>query len=181
MTQLGARSANFAMYFDVLVCRYFTFAKPNGSTNTTDTSRSDVLLPMVKVLWYTVFIQLLTNLNTLERAIGRDGLGFEEDDLAYARDWANSKEAQRCILHAHALVHLLGSMRLDTEPTIHIPHCLFPAGIASYSYSKLRSPEFDSPLQADTAPIEFPEFSLFGVYEHFISGSRFLARQGRCG
>jgi hypothetical protein len=169
MMQLAARSTNFQMYYDALVCWYSTFADPGGSINITDTSHSDVLLPMIKILWHTVFMQLVTNFNILERAVGRDGLDVPtaEDDLVYARNWANSKEAQRCILHAHALLQLLGSMRLDTEPAIHIPHCIFLAGIASYSYTKFHSPEQlgleDPSLQTNRSPIDFPEFSQLGI------------------
>lgn len=174
MGQLESSSTHFATYFDVLICWYFTFAHPDRPRSMNGTSRSDAFLHMITVLWHTVFMELVTNFDTLERAVGKDrpDSSTAEHDLAYARQWANSKAAQRCILHAHALLHLLGAMRLDAEPAMHIPHCLFLAGIASYSYTKFRQSE-DGPFQDDPRPtrrtlrigdvLDFPEFSQCGV------------------
>jgi hypothetical protein len=173
MGQLVPSSTTFAMCFNELICWYFTFAHSDGETNVSDTSWPDVLLH-IRVLWHTVFMELVTDFDILERAVGKDGPDSPtaEHDLAYARQWANSKEAQRCILHAHSLLYSLGAMRLDAEPAIHIPHCLFLAGIASYSYTKFRCSEHP-PFQSNSlethrmpntgAALDFPEFSQCGI------------------
>ena len=142
MGQLVHSSTEFSTCFDALTCWYFTFARPDWR-NANDGSQSDVFLRMIVVLWHTIFMELVTNFDILERAVGRDGSDSPtaQHDLDYAYQWANSKDAQRCIFHAHSLLHLVGQMRLDTEPAIHIPHCLFLAGIATYSYTKFHRSE----------------------------------------
>ena len=185
MGQLTPNSTNFAMYFEALICWYFTFASSDGQTNTNDTIQSDSLLHMIRVLWHTVFMELVTDFDSLERAVGRDGPDNRtaEQDLAYAYQWANSKNAQRCILHARALLYSLGAMRLDAEPAIHIPHCLFLVGIASYSYTNFRRSKntaFQSgSFQTESIPgmgaaSEFPEFSQFKIPipKHLLDSSR---------
>jgi hypothetical protein len=172
MGQLGSRSTESSRCFDALTCWHLTFACPDGSS-ANDTSQSDVFLQMITVLWHTVFMELVTNFDILERAVGRDGpvSPTAQHDLDYAYQWANSKSAQRCILHAHTLLNSVGLMRLDTEPAIHIPHCLFLAGIATYSYTKFHRSQHaafqDSNGQTNrTAIIEacdFPEFSRCGI------------------
>ncbi|KFZ13761.1 hypothetical protein V502_06466 [Pseudogymnoascus sp. VKM F-4520 (FW-2644)] len=63
-------------------------------------------------------------------------------------------------------------MRLDAEAAIHIPHCLFLSGIASYCYARFRLPSSAVQAQGHThtprlAPnsqlrpvMEFPEFTI---------------------
>lgn len=172
MGQLGAGSIDSSTCFDALTCWHFTFACTTVS-DFNDASQSDIFLRMIKVLWHTVFMELVTNFDVLERAVGRDGPGSPtaQHDLEYAREWANSKDAERCILHTHMLLQLIGGMRLDTEPAIHIPHCLFLAGIAAYSYTKFHRSEHathrDGDRQTIKGPIiephDFPEFSKCGI------------------
>jgi hypothetical protein len=172
MGQLGPGSTDFSTCFNALTCWHFTFVHPSWS-NANDTSQSDVFLRMITVLWHTVFMELVTNFDILERAVGRDGPDSPtaQHDLDYAYQWANSKDAQRCIFHAHTLLHSVGLMRLDTEPAIHIPHCLFLAGIATYSYTKFHRSEHaafqDSDNQTSrTSRIEsrdVPEFLKCGI------------------
>ena len=78
-------------------------------------------------LWHATFMNLLVDFNILERAIGRDSRSntLLDSDLAYTAQWANSSAARRCILHAYALRDSLSNIRVDTEPAIHVPHCLF--------------------------------------------------------
>jgi len=176
MSQLRPASANFAKYFDALICWYLTFDNNIGLSEPQDVSRPDTLCLLV--LWHTVFMGLLTNFNVLERAIGRNGAEnlMLDADLAYATSWATSRDAQRCILHAHALLYSLGAMRLDAEAAIHIPHCLFQAGIASYCYARFRQPSPASQAQghtptsrlisSDSGPqpvMAFPEFTVRGA------------------
>lgn len=172
MGQLQSSSINFSTCFDALTCWHFTFARPNVR-NTQNASQSDVILRMITVLWHTVFMELVTNFDILERAVGRDGPDSPtaQHDLDYAHQWANSKDAERCILHVHALLHSVGLMRLDTEPAIHIPHCLFLAGIAAYSYTRFHRSSHavfqDTDGQPNRTPRlgahDFPEFIKCGI------------------
>lgn len=175
MGQIRPASANFNTYFEALICWYRTFQRDVGVSENQNIQRPDTLCLMV--LWHTVFMSLVTDFNVLERAVGRNGAEnwTLDADLAYATSWATSREAQRCILHAHALLYSLGALRLDAEAAIHIPHCLFLAGIASYCYTRFRRPSSfethghnqtshlaspDSQLQPT---MEFPEFTVRGV------------------
>ena len=172
--QLVPASAEFEKYFDALMCWIHTFAEPKTISHIYDVSAREVDHGMVMVLWHVVFMELVTNFDILERAVGRDGLASPsaDIDLAYARQWANSMEGQRCIAHVDALLYLLGAMRLDAEPAIHIPHCLFLAGIATYCYTKFRQHQSDtqeisdhqrgSTLRPDLVS-NLPEFSRPGV------------------
>ena len=168
---LKPASENFNKYIDALLCWYYTFEVRNSNGHAANTSQSDNFCLII--LWHTVFMNLLVNFNILERVIGRDGLDTTstDPDYVYVMQWAVSTEAQRCIMHAHALQSALGTMRLDTEPAIHIPHCLFLAGIASYCYTRFcRSSVQDrsssqaigsASLSGQTS--SFPEFNLRGV------------------
>lgn len=155
MDQLEPGSTNFKKYFESLMCWYFTFQLDQDK----DSSHADPLCLMI--LWHTVFMNLLADFNTLERAIGRDGsqTSSAESDHLYATNWASTIEAKRCILHVHAIQNILGTMRLDAEPAIHIPHCLFLAGIASFCYAQFWRPSVSAP----SANLDFPEFILRGA------------------
>jgi hypothetical protein len=172
--QLLPMSPTFEQHFDALMCWYFTFAHAGESQSSKIQSQPDAFHHMIMVLWHCTFMALVTDFNILERAAGREGPENEtlEADIAYTRQWANSNDAQRCIIHVHALLCSLGAMRLDAEPAIHIPHCLFLAGIASYTFTKFLHSEKDRPrdasLQGNKAPdltpiLDIPEFTLRGA------------------
>lgn len=176
MSQLRPDSANFTKCFDALICWYQTFAQDARLSEPKQVSRPDTLCLMI--LWHRVFMCLVTNFNLLERVIGRNGADSAtlDGDMTYATKWATSREAQRCMLHAHELLHSLGAMRLDAEAAIHVPHCLFLAGIACYCYTHFRRPNPTQHSPAHThfsrldtrSPVlqpvvEFPEFAMRGV------------------
>jgi hypothetical protein len=155
MDQLEPGSSYFEKYFEALMCWYFTFQFDHEK----EPIQIDPLCLMI--LWHTAFMNLLANFNILERAIGREGsqTSSAESDHLYVATWASSTEAKRCILHVHAIQNILGMMRLDAEPAIHIPHCLFLAGVASFCYAQFgRSPD-----PAPNVNLDFPEFMLRGV------------------
>jgi hypothetical protein len=172
--QLAPASAEFVRHFDALMCWFFTFGDLKYPSHNHHRVLPDVNHGMIMVLWHAVFMELVTNFDILERAIGRDGpdTPTAHTDLAYAHQWANSVEGQRCMVHVDALLYTLGAMRLDAEPAIHIPHCLFMAGIATYSYKTFRQPQHEtneeSVLQRGNisrpkAIPDFPEFTRRGV------------------
>ncbi|CZR69508.1 uncharacterized protein PAC_19408 [Phialocephala subalpina] len=183
--QLAPASVEFGRYFDALMCWFFTFADLKTPSHIHHKSSPDVSHGMIMVLWHAVLMELVTNFDILERAIGRDGPDSPtaQADLAYARQWANSVEGQRCTVHVDALLYSLGAMGLDTEPAIHIPHSLFMAGIATYSYKSFRQPQHEtnevSVLQRGNisrpkAILDFPEFTRRGVRipEHLFESTQ---------
>jgi hypothetical protein len=132
MIRINPPSIKFKNHFEALVCWHTTFVNVASKVNQSSSHTIDTFCLMA--LWHTAFMNLLVDFNILERAIGRDSRSntLLDSDLAYTSQWANSSAARRCILHAYALRDSLSNIRIDTEPAIHVPHCLFLAGIASY-------------------------------------------------
>ena len=91
------------------------------------------------LLWHEAFITLYTDIDLLERAIGRDGKCEELETLNEVSLWAASLDARRCVLHAGMALKCAESGTLKTEPAIHVPKTLFHAGLAIYSYLKFSS------------------------------------------
>ena len=123
-------------------------------------------------LWHASFLNLLTNVNKLERALGRDGLHtiFLETDIAYAVSWSESLAAERSVLHAFAIQQSLSQMRLGTEPAMHVPHCAFVAGVILYSCLRFRRPamvaRYPPPSHSPSRSLsDFPEFNIHGQLE----------------
>lgn len=172
--QLQYGSRRFQELSDTLLCWYSTFERDHYSQRDQIVDDLDLL-----VLWYTTFMNLLTNFDKLERALGREGPNTPsvKDDIAYAIAWAASTSADRCILHAQAIQQILIEMRLSTEPAIHTAHCGFLAGIASYSAMHFRRPRMrvclgsTYPPSTSHSPSEFPEFNVRGRFtrEHLDS------------
>ncbi|KAH8585707.1 hypothetical protein B0O99DRAFT_120472 [Bisporella sp. PMI_857] len=138
LNQVCPGSLNRVTYVDALINWHHTFQDEGTLNGLGNNSWSDPLC--LPGLWHTVFMSLFANFDLLERAIGRDVAEDAALESAHtaAVEWANSKESERCILHAQALLRAIGAMRFDSEPAIHIPHCLFLAGIASYCFKRFR-------------------------------------------
>jgi hypothetical protein len=184
--QLHPGSADFGDCFDALICWYCTFEKDRNGKNADGDFSSDTFCLMV--LWHSIFIHLLVDINRLERAVGRDGPeNSSESDYEYTRKWATSIEAQRCVFHAYALQETVGSMPLNVEPAIHVPHCMFVAGVATYACNAFRRSKWKQKY-IPNAPIpvlvttDFPEFVLRGILiskllQRMISDSSTTASQ----
>ncbi|KAL4809153.1 hypothetical protein BDV18DRAFT_158084 [Aspergillus unguis] len=86
------------------------------------------------ILWHTVFMETLTDFNLLEKAIGRDGCKLTAFELSNVTNWAASDDASRCIMHALMILQHIQSMKITSEPAIHVPRALFWAGIAILCY-----------------------------------------------
>ncbi|KAF4632368.1 hypothetical protein G7Y89_g5752 [Cudoniella acicularis] len=138
--RLNPGCVEFSKSMDMLTNWYNIFQNEVCQSESNPDIRPDLLYLMG--LWHTTFMNLLVNFDLLERAIGRDSGADDSLNAAhsYAVKWANSTESVRCILHAQALLNSIGAMRLDAEPAIHIPHCLFLAGIAGYCFTRFRQP-----------------------------------------
>jgi hypothetical protein len=168
---LAPTTSLFQKYLHALLCWNTTFMLP--SARNPDLTTPDTFC--LTILWHNAFMNLLADFNSLERAVGRDGPETAapsdpvESDILYATQWATSLSARRCILHAYAMQNALGTMRLDDEPPIHVPHCLFLAGIACYCYtlfgrstSQATRPDPGSHTNApalDQPDLDFPEFN----------------------
>jgi hypothetical protein len=168
--------------FDMLICWYFSFE---------DQLKQDLALghnssPHCLIgLRHSAFMNLFVDFNILERAVREEDAdrNFVKSDDAYITRWVCSMNAKRCLMHAQALLNSLGSLRLNSEVPIHIPHCLFLAGIASYwcmSLGKQPTQLSNIPSKLENLETVFPEFAcLGGLPPNELSRNRYLcAAQG---
>ena len=165
--QLDYGSISFTELYKTLLAWYEAFQSNYDS----GTDPLDLL-----ILWHAIFLSLLTNFNKLERALGRCGnIISNEEDLQYAITWAKSISAERSILHAQAIQQSIGCSALNKDPAIHVPHCVFLAGLVSYSVMHFRRFSFPIP-PVSRSPSEFPEFNLHRSFtdEHLVSKAEVL-------
>ena len=88
------------------------------------------------MLWHSVFLVVYADLETLERACGRDGDDASWKATHYAQEWANSANGVRCILHAMQIQALFEGIPVGTEPFVHVPMCLYHCGLVWFCFSK---------------------------------------------
>lgn len=89
-----------------------------------------------KILWHYIFILLHSDLDLLEKGIGRDGPNLNPEDLSELQVWANSAAAKRCTAHAIMIKRISESIPLTCEPPINLPKALFSSAICLFSYLK---------------------------------------------
>lgn len=110
----------------------------------------------IRILWHYLFILLHSDMDLLERSIGRDGPDLDATDLSAVQDWAKSASAKRCVAHAIMIKRNLEDFPLSSEPAIHVPRCAFSSIICLFCYAKYSDGGNDSPL-------DFPEFQFFST------------------
>ena len=108
------------------------------------------------ILWHYLFMLMHSDLNLLERSIGRDGASVEPSEMTRVHDWANSASAKRCVAHAILIHKTLDTFPLNSEPPIHIPRIMFAGAICLLCHSKY---ETGRQIAAST----FPELHLLRV------------------
>ncbi|KAK5949622.1 hypothetical protein OHC33_009429 [Knufia fluminis] len=108
------------------------------------------------VLWHLVFISINTDVDLLERGIGRGGPELEPSDLAETCKWARSVNAKRTVAHAMMIKRHLEHFPLTSEPAIHVPRALFISAISLFCYFKYNDGGAEQRL-------DFPEFQLLDI------------------
>jgi hypothetical protein len=112
----------------------------------------------LRILWHSIFLLLYSNLDLLERACGRDGPEAAQEAIGYARQWANSDEATRSLIHAVCIRRHFESMSIGAECPLHVPTCLYHCGIIWFCFGHFG----DSNNRARTEH-NFRELDLAGV------------------
>ncbi|KAG0645328.1 hypothetical protein D0Z07_9042 [Hyphodiscus hymeniophilus] len=143
----------FDKFRDALTCWYHAYGK------TSSPNSPDIFCLMI--LWHKIFMSLLVDFDSLERAIGRDGSVQAAFAQEYVSTWASSIEAKRCIMHASLINDHLAAMRVDAEPAIHVPGCTFSAAIAWYCYTKFGVADNHAPDCNEN--LDFPETKALGI------------------
>lgn len=153
------------------VCAEIIEARMNGSLTTAVTqglqeclillyeqhlhdSQYDPLRNGCKILWHYLFIQLFSDLDLLERSIGREGPDPAATDISEIQAWVSSVSAHRCVAHAIMIKRNLECIPLSFEPAIHVPRCVFASIICLFCYTRYGS-------NITNFPGHFSEFRLF--------------------
>ncbi|VUC22232.1 unnamed protein product [Clonostachys rosea] len=88
------------------------------------------------IMWHSAHIALYTDVDLLERTIGRDGHTITEQVTYKTRVWAASPEGRRSVLHAWMLLKRAEGLSISVEPPIHVPRAIFIAAIVIHCYTK---------------------------------------------
>lgn len=107
-----------------------------------------------KILWHYLFILLHSDMDLLEKAIGRDGPNLSAEDLAAVQTWALSASAQRCAAPTVLIKKNLETLPINSEPALNVPKCVFAGIICLFCYTKYGG-------SANDACGSFSEFRLF--------------------
>ncbi|PWY90297.1 hypothetical protein BO94DRAFT_574081 [Aspergillus sclerotioniger CBS 115572] len=109
------------------------------------------------VLWHSIYMSLYTDMDLLERAIGRNGhaAALKSHDAVYV--WAGSLDASKCLVHALLIQRYLERMRISSEPAIHVPGALFSAALAWLCFTRIGLRQ-----SIDLKAFEAPEIQLLG-------------------
>lgn len=128
------------------------------------------------VLWHSIYISLYADLDLLEQSVGRDGYYPVYEASTPVREWANSLNASRCLVHASLITQYLERMSISAEPAIHVPRALFSAAL-TYLCVAHHAPKHIICAQAFASP----EIELLGEnasrercfpeYTHNVEGS----------
>jgi hypothetical protein len=159
------RQPDIEKYRDALICWYYAYEAGKPA------NEHDPFCLMI--LWHEIFMSLLVDFDELERAIGRDGSSDAAHAMLYAGPWATSIEAKRCVIHASLIHRQIGSMRVDSEPAIHVPRCMFLAAIAWYCYIQFGK-EGSPPVPTEEI-FDFPEVKILSInpFQHLFEASGF--------
>lgn len=122
-------------YEHSLMCWYHAYAKSQPL---------QYIEPLgLNILFHEVFMSSMVDLNLLERAIGRDGSKGLEEARDYVRTWSTTSQAQRCLIHASMIYRHAASMRIDDEPAVHVPRCMFHGAIVWYCFVHFAPADFN--------------------------------------
>lgn len=135
-THLDSTSDNAReKYEHSLMCWYHAYAKSQPL---------QYIDPLgLNILFHEVFMSSMVDLNLLERAIGRDGSKGIEEAREYVRTWLTTTQAKRCLIHASMIYRHAASMRIDDEPAVHVPRCMFHGAIVWYCFVYFAPIDFD--------------------------------------
>ncbi|PYH66748.1 uncharacterized protein BO88DRAFT_427360 [Aspergillus vadensis CBS 113365] len=89
------------------------------------------------VLWHSIYMSLYSDMDVLERAVGRNGHAAATESHHAVQGWAGSLDASKCLVHALLIQRYLERMRISSEPAIHVPGALFSAALAWLCFTRI--------------------------------------------
>lgn len=111
------------------------------------------------ILFHSLFISIFSDLDLLEKAVGRDGVETAVLIRPQAQQWAGSDNSIRSVIHCSIMQKYFELLPIEEEPAIHLPRSLFQAAIVWYAYIIFKSP-VPRPLKSS---YDFPELCSLGV------------------
>lgn len=114
------------------------------------------------ILWHSIFMNMNTRFDELERACARTNVNESEKSRKYASSWARSINAKRCLLHAILLQQSFQSSPVGLEPALHVPMALYYCGISWTSFTRFGCPVVNSGAEHEDS-LDFPELGLLEI------------------
>jgi hypothetical protein len=111
------------------------------------------------ILFHSLFISIFSDIDLLEKAVGRDGVETAVLIRPQAQQWAGSDNSIRSVIHCSIMQKYFELLPIEEEPAIHLPRSLFQAAIVWYAYIIFKSP-VPRPLKSS---YDFPELCSLGV------------------
>ncbi|OJJ66954.1 hypothetical protein ASPBRDRAFT_59377 [Aspergillus brasiliensis CBS 101740] len=109
------------------------------------------------VLWHSIYMSLYSDMDLLERAVGRNGHAAANGSQHRVQAWAGSLDASKCLVHALLIQRYLERMRISSEPAIHVPRALFSAALAWLCFTRLGQQQ-----SINLKAFDAPEIQLLG-------------------
>lgn len=129
------------------------------------------------ILWHFAFIIIHADLNALECAHGRDGTEAAQKNIPYARDFVQSTNGKRCVLHAMLIQRHFESLPAGVEPAFHVHLCLYYCGIIWASFIERNTEACSKPTMVLSAEdhasfleLQFPGIDNIGNYLGQVNG-----------
>ena len=113
------------------------------------------------LLWHWTCMSNHVDLHRLELAIGKRGPVAASTHASYVREWSNSADSRRCLMHAFLLQKNYEEMLHRRVAAIHVPRCLFSAAIVWSVY--LNSLSGFPPSLPPAECLQFPELRMLGI------------------
>ncbi|GKZ54595.1 hypothetical protein AnigIFM49718_010409 [Aspergillus niger] len=109
------------------------------------------------VLWHSIYMSLYSDMDLLERAVGRNGHAAATGSQDPVQTWAGSLDASKCLVHALLIQRYLERMRISSEPAIHVPGALFSAALAWLCFTRIGQQQ-----SINLKAFDAPEIQLLG-------------------
>lgn len=115
------------------------------------------------ILWHSIFVSLVTDINEIEIAFGRQGANAATESISKVLAWTETPGAQRAALHVIRIRQLLNRLPLSTVPAIHVPRIAFQSGMVCWAYIRLRKTAWTPAATGFTDMSSWHEFTAAGL------------------
>lgn len=114
---------------------------------------------VLMTLWHSIFMSLHADFYALDSCRDQKAHTVLPRNQPYAKAWARSIDARRCLLHCLLVQKHIEHLPLGIEPPIHAPLSLYNCGLTWFCYLRFGGRES---LQDWEEDLDFPEMRLLG-------------------